>query len=698
MTETENAGATATLAGSSDLPPEPGPASPSPDGTAIAYLQPDADGRLQLWLCPTEEGEPRSLALDFTPVAEASAPVWSPEGERLALTGEHPAGGRTAIWLVAIDSGESRLLVDHAASDRAPRWSPDGTRIAFVSRRDGRDTICYAFVDGNEPPVAVTDGTADDREPDWSHDSAMIVFCRRVEGTVDDSHIWVADLADGSVRQLTEEPQARRRQPRFAPDRLLVAFVTEEKEWADIAVVNAENAASWVVAGEDGDKADPRWAPGGSRLLYTRIDGPYVSCCLRGLSWTNPDTLDPGRGVVHSPRWLDDQRVVYAFATTQEPTRFIVQNSQTDAERHELPRAEPWQPGETKLVEGFVRDYEAGVGTRLPGLFYRQSETSGTAKGVVYIDDGPLVPRAARTYPAEQQLAAAGFAVYSPSLHGSDGLGRAIRDGLRERAETEVEVADLADAATALRGVTGVDQEYVAIVGRGYGGTLALLAAGGRPGTFQAAVAIDPVTDWPREFDAAAQPWREWLLRHLGLPHARRSVYALRTPQTFAAVIDVPVLLVRTAAAPTGRAAQLDAFQNLLDEVGVVYETHDAGDEPASATFARIATFLRERLTAAPPPKQEEQPVSEPSEGTEAVEAPAAETPPVGEVPPAPAEPEPEPAPELTPEGLETETEPEPGAEEAAPEPATPPVTEEAMDRVPAPHPGEPTATRPDEV
>src|SRR5687768_11713344 len=55
------------------LPPPPGPANPSPDNATLAFLQPDADGALRLWLQSIDEaadGTPRVLDLPFAPLLE----------------------------------------------------------------------------------------------------------------------------------------------------------------------------------------------------------------------------------------------------------------------------------------------------------------------------------------------------------------------------------------------------------------------------------------------------------------------------------------------------------------------------------------------------------------------------------------------------------------------------------------------------
>ncbi|MDP9367961.1 MAG: prolyl oligopeptidase family serine peptidase, partial [Chloroflexota bacterium] len=548
----------------------PGPANPSPDGTLLAFLARDPAGDLRLWLQPLDGGPARPVTLGFQPLedihpfgdpSDEDGPQWSPDGARLALVGAHPVDGRSAIWLAGADGLGARLLVDHPALDRSPRWSPDGATIAFTSRWGGRDTLCVAPTDGAGPATLLTDGVHDDRDPTWSPDGAQIAFRRRVPDHPTHHEIYAVTLATGEVRQLTGKPgkagskPGNRRSPRWAPTRSLIAYVTDEREWNGIAVVNPENGAGWTLADEAGDKADPRWAANSNKVLYVRTQGTYTACCARGTSAARADAIDPGEGVAGSPRWLPDGRVVYAFATPGHSPRFVVQEPKTDADRTDLtPTAERPFVVPTPLA------FSTGDGVELSGLLYRRAEGSGSAPGVLFLGDGPPARRDAIPQPVEQTLAGAGLVVYAPHLRGTPGFGRPVADGLRAEADTEVEVADLADAAVALGEVGGVDGSRLAIAGRGYGGTLALLAAGGRPGVFAAVVAIDPIVDWDLELDLARSTWRRWLVNQFGLPAGNRGRYALRTPTMFAALIDVPLLLLGSADAPAGRADQLDAF------------------------------------------------------------------------------------------------------------------------------------------
>jgi dipeptidyl aminopeptidase/acylaminoacyl peptidase len=616
------------------LPAAPGPISASPDSATIAFLQPDAGGTVRLWLQPLENGDPapRALDLPFAPLPELDptgdpggddGPQWSPDGTTLALTGTHPVTGSPALWRVDVATGEASLLTDHPAADRGPRWSPDGQLIAFTSFRDGSDTICVVAAAGG-PATQLTDGFQNDRDPAWSRDGSQLAFRRAVAGHPTHHDIWILTLATSELKQVTNVPgranskAANRRTPRWAPNRSLIAFVTDEKEWDAIAVVNPENLSGWTLADEPGDKAEVRWSPNGLRILYTRTQGAITHCCAKGTSAAKADLLDPEDGVARSPRWLGDSRAVYLHAAPTNPWRAIVQDAKAESERRELPAAVAWSgPAEGLAVPGSW-EVEVGDGAKVAGLLYRPAVPEGEAVDgagapvVVALGDGPPVRQSATLDVFQQTLAAAGLAVFVPNLRGTPGSGRAFTNQLAELADQEVEAADLADVAVALGGVEGLAADQIAIVGRGYGGTLALLAAASRPGHYAAVVAVDPIVDWDHELDTAEGSWRAWVLRQFGLPAAHDGRYSLRSPYTFAALLEIPVLLIGTGAASPARAAQLEDFAAVLDELGVGYERAAATSDWPESEVARLALeFLRRRLVDQPVPEPVPEPAAE---------------------------------------------------------------------------------------
>jgi dipeptidyl aminopeptidase/acylaminoacyl peptidase len=585
-----------------DDPLIPGAVSIDPTGKRAAFLQRDASGKPWLWVLEFENGSTIPVALDrggesFTFIEESAGPQWSPNGEFLALTAQSFGSDRTHIRVVDIGSGASAAIVNHPGSDSWPRWSPDGDWIAFVSVRDGKQAISVASAQGDGPATQLTLPPIGqiDREPTWDVKGGRLAFLRSqppTESTGAGDHIWTVELATGLEKQLTKKLIGRH-SLRWGPTRPLILHVAQETDWDHIAVVNADNQASWTISSETGDKSDPQWAEDGNRVLFIRTKGGVANVCDRATSAASSEVLDPGPGRAWSPRWMpgstaDNRRAFYAFLPATGGPRFYVQQNKKDAERTEYGAPAAWTTGERELVTPTTVEFTLLKNHKTSGLLYRRPENAGPAPVAILLGDRPDLGANAGLDARAQALAATGFAVFVPTLPGAAGAGRKVANARKERTDTESEVDDLLEVIAAIAKNDAVAEGKVAVVGEGYGGALALVLAGSRPGTVQAVAAIDPIVDWDLTLDEAEGPVRAWYFENYGLPLASAGRYALRSPSTFAGVIEAPMLLVEHEK----DRIHVPLFRSLLDELERPYWYESAIGESVWAAFARAATFL----------------------------------------------------------------------------------------------------------
>ena len=165
------------------------------DSESILYWEdPDfsasvmADG-LELFAVAASGGEPRSTGVSTLVHRELMA--LSPRQNRLTLTAgfgrETWEGKRIAI--VDLDTMALRYVTDKSVSALAPVWSPDGRRIAFAQAPTaalpnlGLRKIWMADAAGVGPPRQITsDERYRDELPQWSARGTHLLFCRLDSG------------------------------------------------------------------------------------------------------------------------------------------------------------------------------------------------------------------------------------------------------------------------------------------------------------------------------------------------------------------------------------------------------------------------------------------------------------------------------------------------------------------------------------
>ena len=572
----------------------------SPDGSRVAVLYPDQAGVLRLWILPTDGSAGAPLNLDLDLASNEAGPQWSPDGQQLAISAPHPADGRSAIWVVHVDTAFARLLVDHAGFDTNPIWSPDGAWIGFLSTRSGRTAASIVPADGLGSALQVGNAAAglDDHSLTWARDSGRLAYAQRAtDGEKVGSQIYTYDLATGATKQVTTR-LCGRSQLAWAPDRNLIMHVADDAEWDQIAVVNADNSSGWNIAAEKGDKFDPVWSKDGQRVAYSRRIEGVVRVAERGTSTATAESIDPGEGEARWPQIMPDKRVLYVYSSPSVGPTIFLQEPKEDAERITIPLASEWTGG-TSLTK--PRYQQISIGDVTSGaLIYQWAEQSGPIPAVVVLRDRPQDSRTMVFDALEQTMAANGFIVVTPTLPGTPGEGRKVATSLKDRVDSEGDLEDIVSLIGAVKELPGVDPLRVAIVGVGQGAALAISTIGSRPGLVKAIAVVDPVCDWGEEFDSTDDANRARMLSTYGLPAVARGVYAVRTPSTFAGIIDVPTLLMGTEGAPAGRSAQLDGLAGILRDLGHPFEQDVSIGESQWDAMTRVSAFIRNALLAVP--------------------------------------------------------------------------------------------------
>ncbi|MFH1909211.1 MAG: hypothetical protein ABIL11_17820 [Chloroflexota bacterium] len=138
----------------------------SPDGTIIAYTVIKPDNNSVIYVMDKNGGGKVEL---ISNLPNASQPVWSPDGTKIALISQSSNVTPAEIYVFDLEK-RTYLNISNSPgfASHNPVWSPDGTQIAFDSLKDGNLDIYLVNSDGsNLIKLTNADNTTEFLFPSW---------------------------------------------------------------------------------------------------------------------------------------------------------------------------------------------------------------------------------------------------------------------------------------------------------------------------------------------------------------------------------------------------------------------------------------------------------------------------------------------------------------------------------------------------
>jgi dipeptidyl aminopeptidase/acylaminoacyl peptidase len=518
------------------------------------------------------------------------------------------------IYRHDLASGEIALLTDGGRSQNGSvEWSRSGEHIAYTStRRNGRDRDIYVM----DPRRPETDRLVVELRGggwgvgDWSPDDGRLLVGEYV--SVNESHLWLLELATGEMRPLTPRDRAgvAQRSAAFAPDGRGVYLTTDlDSEFARLAHLDlATGETRFLSSAIAAEVTGFTLTEDGRHLVFHVNDAGFSRLYLMELAGHTYRAIEGlPAGVYGGMSWhADGRHLAVTVNSARSPSDVqvvdIVSGAVTRWTESELGGLVAEHLSEPEPIRWTSFD-----GLEITGFMYRPpARWEGRRPVIISIHGGPE----AQSRPVflgrnNYYLNELGAALIYPNVRGSTGFGKtfvALDNGyLRENA-----VRDIGALLDWVAEQPDLDAGRVMVMGGSYGGYMTLASAIHFNDRIRCSLSVVGISNFVT-FLQNTEDYRRDLRR---VEYGDERDLAMRTfleqisPTTRAAEISQPLFIVQGANDPrVPRTEAVQMVETVRHHGSPVWylEAKDEGHgfrKKANADFQFYATvlFIREHL------------------------------------------------------------------------------------------------------
>ncbi|MEO8041248.1 MAG: DPP IV N-terminal domain-containing protein [Acidobacteriota bacterium] len=221
--------------------------------------------------------QPKLTQLTFAEGIE-EYPAWSPDGTRVAYTGE--VGGVRKIFVKELASGEERQLTQGDGDEIQAAWSPDGAQILFVRAQKTGEKLQPADVfgafDGGDIWMLDIQSAAEKKivenayNPAFSLDGKSIAYDASRSGP---RRIWTSDSNGHNPQQISTDvsEESSHVRPRWSTDGKRLVFQNIERTKFNIRTVELDGRKMTSITNDVNNNLNPVWS-GNNHYVYFSSD------------------------------------------------------------------------------------------------------------------------------------------------------------------------------------------------------------------------------------------------------------------------------------------------------------------------------------------------------------------------------------------------------------------------------------------
>ncbi|HEU5233892.1 MAG TPA: S9 family peptidase [Terriglobales bacterium] len=553
----------------------------SPNGEEIVF-ESNASGRTNVWKIHSDG----SGAIQLTHSDDRQfAATWSPDGKWIVY--QQDVGG-AEIWdlfAVAAEGGNPvNLTKTEKIAESSPLWSPDGEKLAIAYKPKESPVTDIAILDWKSRQVTkLTNEQAQDHRwsaAGWSRDGKFIL-ANRGNALFTDSDAYLIEVSTGKAEKLT----AHDGQQLFEGDDLSsdgkTALISSNAKggYFNVALLDVPTKKLRWVTDTQWDAHASSFSPDGKQYAYIINEDGRTHAFIgnTGTGTSQPVQMPEGltdftgNPTAFSP---DGTKVLLNHQSSRRPNDLWTY-SLSDGKSQQLTKSASDTIDAALLPQSQLVSYKSFDGTMISAFVWVpfNLKRDGTNAAVILPHGGPTGQTPDFFNRTAAALATRGYICIAPNVRGSTGYGRKFQ----EMNVKDLGGGDLQDevfAVNFLKSSGYVDAKKVGITGGSYGGFMTLMAIGKTPDVWAAAVEEYGIINWLtmlQHEDAFLQQYEKSLL---GDPEKDRQIYEDDSPLKYIRNEKAPLLVLQGENDPRVPKEEAEQVVEILKKEGRTVDVH----------------------------------------------------------------------------------------------------------------------------